>query len=95
MQVTPYKTQLEVATAAKVPRVGVMLVGWGGNNGTTITGMILANKHELSWHTKTGVQKANFLGSISQVGTFPIGLNAAGEEVFVPVKEMVICGLTM
>lgn len=26
------------------PRCSVMLVGWGGNNGTTVTGGILANK---------------------------------------------------
>ena len=26
------------------PTCSVMLVGWGGNNGTTVTGGILANK---------------------------------------------------
>jgi len=31
-----------------------MLVGWGGNNGTTITAGILANKQKLSWNTKKG-----------------------------------------
>jgi len=66
-----------------------MMAGWGGNNGTTFTGMLLANKHGLTWHTKTEVQKPDFLGSVSQVGTFPIGLNGAGEEIFVPIKNMV------
>ena len=29
----------------KVTKLGIMLVGWGGNNGTTFTGGLLANKH--------------------------------------------------
>jgi myo-inositol-1-phosphate synthase len=31
-----------------------MLVGWGGNNGTTFTGGLLANKHNLKWFNKKG-----------------------------------------
>jgi len=31
-----------------------MLVGWGGNNGTTVTAAVLANRLGLSWMTKTG-----------------------------------------
>lgn len=27
-----------------VPRLGVMLVGWGGNNGSTVTAGVLANR---------------------------------------------------
>jgi len=36
----------------KVPKLGVMLVGWGGNNGTTFTGGLLANQHKITWNTK-------------------------------------------
>jgi len=36
----------------KVPKLGLMLVGWGGNNGSTITAGILANKYNISWNTK-------------------------------------------
>lgn len=32
-----------------------MLVGWGGNNGTTLTGGILANKYNINWNSKRGV----------------------------------------
>ena len=39
-------------TGREVPKVGLMLVGWGGNNGSTVTATVLANKHELSWKTK-------------------------------------------
>lgn len=41
-------------TERRVPRLGVMLVGWGGNNGTTVTAAVLANKLGLTWRTKNG-----------------------------------------
>ena len=34
----------KIVTEKKVPRLGVMLVGLGGNNGSTIVAGILANK---------------------------------------------------
>jgi hypothetical protein len=42
--VHPCKQTYELKTERAVPKLGVMLVGWGGNNGTTLTGGILANK---------------------------------------------------
>lgn len=39
-----------------MPKVGVMLVGWGGNNGSTVTAAVLANRLGLNWTTKTGVK---------------------------------------
>jgi len=39
----------------KIPKLGLMLVGWGGNNGSTITAGILANKNNLEWETKSGM----------------------------------------
>jgi myo-inositol-1-phosphate synthase len=42
--ITPKSTQYTFKTNTKVPKLGVMLVGWGGNNGTTFTGGVLANK---------------------------------------------------
>lgn len=53
-QVTPRTTELTFRTERRVPRLGVMLVGWGGNNGTTVTAAVLANKLGLTWRTKTG-----------------------------------------
>lgn len=52
--VTPVAQTLHFKTQTKVPRVGVMLVGLGGNNGTTVAAGILANKHGLKWNTKVG-----------------------------------------
>jgi myo-inositol-1-phosphate synthase len=42
-----------------------MFVGWGGNNGTTVTGGILANKHKITFNTKKGVEQSNFFGSLT------------------------------
>jgi myo-inositol-1-phosphate synthase len=41
-----------------VPKLGVMLVGLGGNNGSTFTAGLIANKKNLTWATKSGEQKA-------------------------------------
>ena len=66
-----------------------MMVGLGGNNGTTLTGMILANRHNLTWTTKNGLQKPDFLGSVAQSGTFPVGRTPSGEEVFVHLRDLI------
>ena len=56
LEVIPEKTQYTFRTERRVPKLGVMLVGWGGNNGSTITAGILANKHGLTWNTKEGLK---------------------------------------
>ncbi len=43
-EVRPSAQTYEFRTERTVPKLGVMLVGWGGNNGTTLTAGILANK---------------------------------------------------
>jgi myo-inositol-1-phosphate synthase len=42
-----------------------MLVGLGGNNGSTFTAGILANRKNLTWATKQGESQANFFGSFT------------------------------
>lgn len=80
---------VQFQTQRHVPRVGVLLVGWGGNNGATVTAGILANKLGLSWNTKEGTQKANYYGSITQASTVRLGLDEQGNDVFVPFHAMV------
>lgn len=65
-----------------------MLVGWGGNNGSTLTAAIIANKLGLTWPTKRGVQKSNWYGSITQASTIRLGSGQNGEDVFVPLKSL-------
>lgn len=59
-QAKPYRKSLNIRTAKKVGKVGVMLVGWGGNNGSTFTAAVLANRHQLSWNTKNGTMDSNW-----------------------------------
>ena len=56
LKVTPVTETLTFKTNCKVPRIGCMLVGWGGNNGSTLTASVLANKLKLEWRTKEGVK---------------------------------------
>ena len=84
---TPISTKYTFRTEREVPKLGVMLVGWGGNNGSTITASILANKLGLSWHTKDGVKHSNYFGSITQASTVCLG-NGPHGEVYVPMKDM-------
>ena len=61
-----FKTQRDVG------KVGLMMVGFGGNNGTTILGGLLANKNKLTWNTKKGEQSANMYGSLTQCSTMKV-----------------------
>uniref|UniRef100_A0A2K5DWX9 Uncharacterized protein n=1 Tax=Aotus nancymaae TaxID=37293 RepID=A0A2K5DWX9_AOTNA len=72
----------------KVPRLGVMLVGWGGNNGSTLTAAVLANPLRLSWPTRSGRKETNYHGSLTPAGTVSLGLDAGGQEVFVPFSAL-------
>lgn len=53
-------------------KVGLLMVGLGGNNGSTILGGILANKNKVTWNTKKGLQTSNMLGSMTQSATMKI-----------------------
>jgi len=88
MKVYPTRTLLTFRTERRVPKMGLMLVGWGGNNGSTVTGAILANKHHMEWETKEGVVKANWFGSITQSSTVLVGIDNQDRDVHIPMKEM-------
>jgi len=85
----PRETNYTFRTKRRVPRVGVMLVGWGGNNGSTVTAAVLANRLGLSWRTKEGTQSANYYGSVTQASTVLLGSGADGDTVHVPLKSLV------
>ena len=70
-----------------------MLVGLGGNNGTTFTAGILANQKQLEWETKRGIEKANYYGSFTQSATTHVGYKFDEktrrlEDVHKPVHEL-------
>ena len=68
----------KIVTEKAVPKLGVMLVGLGGNNGSTIVAGILANKKKLTWETKNGTVGANFYGSFTQSSTCHVGFKLDG-----------------
>ncbi|XP_067120882.1 inositol-3-phosphate synthase 1-A-like [Centruroides vittatus] len=86
-KVYPRITRITFRTQRKVPKLGLMMVGLGGNNGTTVAAAILANKMKLSWHTKEGVVKANYFGSLTQASTVCLGSSPDG-DVYVPMKDL-------
>eukprot|EP00596_Hydrurales_sp_CCMP1899_P000505 CAMPEP_0119042702 /NCGR_PEP_ID=MMETSP1177-20130426/16095_1 /TAXON_ID=2985 /ORGANISM="Ochromonas sp, Strain CCMP1899" /LENGTH=543 /DNA_ID=CAMNT_0007009675 /DNA_START=104 /DNA_END=1735 /DNA_ORIENTATION=- len=87
-KVTIVDKKMTFKTESKVGKVGVMLVGWGGNNGSTVTAGIIANKLKMTWMTKEGKNEANYFGSLTQASTVRLGNNAAGESVYIPFKNM-------
>ncbi|KAM0907306.1 hypothetical protein ACQ4PT_016214 [Festuca glaucescens] len=86
--VRPKSVTYNFKTSTAVPKLGVMLVGWGGNNGTTLTAGVIANKLGISWSTKEKVHKANYFGSLTQASTVRVG-SYNGEEVYAPFRSLV------
>jgi myo-inositol-1-phosphate synthase len=85
----PKETVYDFKVDRKVGKVGVMLVGWGGNNGTTVTAGIIANRRNLKWETKEGIQEANYYGSLIMASTVKLGTNAeTGEEINIPFHKL-------
>jgi len=86
--VEPVETKYTFRTERKVPRLGVMIVGLGGNNGTTVVGGVIANREKISWKTKEGVQQPNYYGSMMLSSTVRIGTNDKGEDVYLPIHDL-------
>lgn len=85
--VEPKQTSYSFKTDLTTPKMGVMLVGLGGNNGSTVTGGILANKHQISWMNKRGLQQPNYFGSITQCSTIKVGI-FENKEIFEPMNKI-------
>lgn len=80
---TNVSEKLTFRTDRKVPKLGVMLVGWGGNNGATFTAGVIANRLGLTWSTRKGKQKANWYGSLTQSSTVHIA-----DDVYIPLSQL-------
>lgn len=86
---TPAETVYDFKVDRKVPKVGVMLVGWGGNNGTTVTAAIMANRRGLTWETREGPRAANYYGSVVMGSTMKLGTDAkTSKDVNVPFHDV-------
>ncbi len=86
---TPKETVYDFKVDRKVGKVGMMLVGWGGNNGTTVTAGIIANRRGLIWDTREGKRAANYYGSVVMGSTMKLGTDAkTGKEINVPFHNI-------
>ena len=65
------------------------MIGMGGNNDSTLCATILANKHQISWHTKGGVQRPNYIDSFLRASTFRIDSEpGTAKEIHVPICDV-------
>ncbi|MCJ1228639.1 Myo-inositol-1-phosphate synthase [Toensbergia leucococca] len=86
---TPKETIYDFKVQRKVGKVGMMLVGWGGNNGATVTAGIIANRRGLVWETREGKQAANYYGSVVMGSTIKLGTEAkTGKEINIPFHDV-------
>lgn len=88
VSIKPIEQNYKFKLNLKVPKVGIMLVGFGGNNGSTFLAATLANKHNISFHNKEGLQQPNYLGSMTQSSTIKLGIDSKGNDVFVPFNSV-------
>ncbi|KAF8161562.1 hypothetical protein B0H34DRAFT_673466 [Crassisporium funariophilum] len=87
--ITPTVQEYEFQTKRAVSKTGLMMIGIGGNNGTTLCATILANRHNIIWHTKSGIQQPNYIGSLLRASTVRIGTEPiTGKDVHVPVSDV-------
>ncbi|KAF1971038.1 Myo-inositol-1-phosphate synthase [Bimuria novae-zelandiae CBS 107.79] len=85
----PKETLYDFKVDRKIPKLGVMLVGLGGNNGTTVTAGILANRRGLEWETKEGKRGANYYGSVIMGSTTKLGVDSkTGEDINIPFHDL-------
>jgi myo-inositol-1-phosphate synthase len=86
---TPKETVYDFKVERTIPKVGMMLVGLGGNNGTTVTAGIIANRNKLSWATREGPREANYYGSVMMSSTMKLGTDAkTNKDVNIPFHEV-------
>ncbi|KAI1325127.1 myo-inositol-phosphate synthase [Xylariaceae sp. FL0255] len=85
----PNETIIDFKVDRRVPKTGMMLVGWGGNNGTTVTAGIIANRRGLVWETREGLRAANYYGSLLMASTMKLGTDAqTNQDVNIPFHDV-------
>ncbi|KAH8893192.1 myo-inositol-1-phosphate synthase-like protein [Thozetella sp. PMI_491] len=86
---TPQATNYRFKVARQIPKTGLMMVGLGGNNGSTVTAGIMANRLGLSWDTREGHQAANYYGSVLMGSTVKLGTHAkTKKDVNIPFHDV-------
>ncbi|KDQ10703.1 hypothetical protein BOTBODRAFT_57908 [Botryobasidium botryosum FD-172 SS1] len=89
IQVTPTVEKFEFQTQRKVSKTGLMMIGLGGNNGTTMTATIIANRHNISWRSKEGIHTPNYIGSLVRASTMRLGTDPiTGKDFNIPISDV-------
>ena len=81
-----------ISIPPKPHRLGVLLVGLGGNNGSTFYAGILANRKDIHFQTKRGLIRSNYFGSFTQCATIRVGVKhtpSGLEDVYKSVNDLV------
>lgn len=89
VKATPRETVYRFRTKRTPTRLGLMQVGWGGNNGTTVSAAVIAHRQNISWQSRTGKHVPNYKGSLTQAATLRIGFDEIGRDVFLPLRSVV------
>ena len=88
IEVKPVESFLLKTDLRKPKKLGLMMVGWGGNNGSTLTASLLAHRNELSWESRRGIHQPNFFGSVIMASCAHVGATPQGEDVHVPLFQL-------
>lgn len=90
LRVTPSQKDYLLQVPTERPgKVGLMLVGWGGNNGSTLTASLLAHQHSFTWKSRRGLESPNFYGSLVMASTVVLGNDEEnGKEVTAPMFQL-------
>lgn len=90
LRVTPTQQNYLLQVPVERPKaVGLMLVGWGGNNGSTLTAAITAHQQGATWKSRRGTETPNFYGSLVMASTIGLGFDeTTGREVFAPIYQL-------
>lgn len=71
-------------------KLGVLIVGIGGNNATTMLGGICANSNNITYCDRYGMKKANYLGSVFLSSNVRIGYSPKiNEHIYAPIYKLV------
>lgn len=73
---TVIQDSCQVTISPRKSKVGVMIVGLGGNNGTTLLAGLMAQRSDITWNASRSVK---YFGSMSQYGSVHIGYDATGK----------------
>ena len=61
----------------------------GGSNGSTLCATLLANKHQIFWYTKEGIQQPNCIGSVLRTSTVRLGSDPeTAKEIHVTICDV-------